>query len=104
MIEYASTIEDFDELVDPWTLARHCLGPEPSRYVLRAIWGEEKSRFVKIESICFLSTEMIKFFFFWAKMTTKFNQGMYARIKAKKNELLFSIGQRKVQVVQKETI
>lgn len=47
---------------------------------------------------------MIKFFFFWAKMTTKFNQGMYARIKAKKNELLFSIGQRKVQVVQKETI
>ena len=35
-IKYASTIEDFDELVDLRTLARHCLGPEPSFYVLRA--------------------------------------------------------------------
>lgn len=75
MIEYASTIEDFDELVDPWTLARHCLGPEPSRYVLRAIWGEEKSRFVKIESICFLSTEMIKFFFFLGKDDDQIQSG-----------------------------
>ena len=25
-VKYASTIEDFDELVDPRTLARHCLG------------------------------------------------------------------------------
>ena len=28
-VKYASTIEDFDELVDPRTLARHCLGPKP---------------------------------------------------------------------------
>ena len=35
-------MEDFDELVDPRTLARHCLGPEPSYYVLRALEREEK--------------------------------------------------------------
>ena len=29
-VEYARTIEDFNELIDPRTLARHCLGPEPS--------------------------------------------------------------------------
>ena len=37
-------------------------------------------------------------------MMTKFNQEMYARIKAKKNEPLSNIGQRRVQVVQKETV
>ena len=33
-IKYARTIDDFDELTDPCTLARHCLGPEPSLYIL----------------------------------------------------------------------
>ena len=42
-IEYVSTIDD---LVDPKTLARHCLGPEPSHYVLHAICHEEKSKFL----------------------------------------------------------
>ena len=41
-IKYVSTINDFNELVDPRTLARHCLGLEPSLYVLRAICREEK--------------------------------------------------------------
>ena len=41
-IEYARTIEDFNELIDPRTLARHCLGPEPSLYVLSALDWEEK--------------------------------------------------------------
>ena len=41
-IKYASTIEDFDELVDPRTLAHHCLGPEPSLYILRALDREER--------------------------------------------------------------
>lgn len=35
-------------------------------------------------------------------MTTKFNQEFYARIKAKKNESLSSIGQRRLMVVEKE--
>ena len=41
-IAYARTIEDFDDLVDPWTLAFHCLGPESSAFVLRNIEIEEK--------------------------------------------------------------
>ena len=43
-MKYARTIKDFDELVDPRTLARHCLGPEPSPYVFRAIDREERKR------------------------------------------------------------
>ena len=43
-IKYASTIEDFDELVDPHMLARHCLGLEPSTYVLHALDREERKR------------------------------------------------------------
>ena len=42
-VKYVSTIDDFDDLVDPRTLARHCLGPKPSHYVLRAILRKEKS-------------------------------------------------------------
>ena len=43
-VEYARTIDDFNELIDPRTLARHCLGPEPSLYVLSALDWEEKKR------------------------------------------------------------
>ena len=42
-IRYASTIDDFDKMVDPRNLAHHYLGPEPSHYVLCAIHREEKS-------------------------------------------------------------
>ena len=42
VVRYTGTIEDFDELVDSWTLAYHCLGPEPSLYVLRVINREER--------------------------------------------------------------
>ena len=43
-IKYARTIDNFDELVDPRTLARHCLGPEPSLYVFQAIDREQRKR------------------------------------------------------------
>ncbi|KAK9983006.1 hypothetical protein SO802_032531 [Lithocarpus litseifolius] len=43
-IEYARTIEDFDDLVDPRTLAFHCLGPDPSTFILGNIEIEEKKR------------------------------------------------------------
>ena len=43
-VKYARTIEDFNELIDPCTLARHCLGPGPSLYVLSALDREEKKR------------------------------------------------------------
>ena len=38
-------IDDFYDLVDPRTLARHCLSLEPSPFVLHAIEIEEKSEF-----------------------------------------------------------
>ena len=41
-IAYARMIEDFDDLVDPRTLAFHCLAPEPSAFVLQNIEIEEK--------------------------------------------------------------
>ena len=41
-VKYARTIEDFNELIDPHTLARHCLGSEPSLYILSALDREEK--------------------------------------------------------------
>ena len=43
VVEYTSIINDFDDLVDPRTLARHCLGQEPSHYIFHAIHHEEKS-------------------------------------------------------------
>ena len=43
-VKYAATIEDFNELIDPRTLACHCLGPEPSLYILSALDREEKKR------------------------------------------------------------
>ena len=43
-IEYVKTIEDFDDLVDPWTLAFYCLSPEPSAFVLHNLDIEEKKR------------------------------------------------------------
>ena len=41
---YAKTIDDFDDLVNPRTLALHCLCPEPSAYVLHTIEIKEKMR------------------------------------------------------------
>ena len=43
-VQYAATIEDFNELIDPRTLARHYLGSKPSLYVLSALDREEKKR------------------------------------------------------------
>ncbi|KAK9998111.1 hypothetical protein SO802_017714 [Lithocarpus litseifolius] len=79
-IEYAKTIEDFDDLVDPRTLAFYNLVPNPSAFMLRMLEIEEKKR-----------------------MTTKFNQGMYARMRAKKNEPLSNLGAKAVKVMDKGT-
>ena len=42
-IEYAKTVESWDDLMDPQTLAFYCLGPDPSPYVLRIIEIEIKN-------------------------------------------------------------
>lgn len=43
-IRYVKMIDNFDELVDPCTLAHHCLGPEPSLYVFQVIDREQRKR------------------------------------------------------------
>ena len=43
-IEYAKTIESWDDLVDPRTLAFYCLGLDPSSYMLRLIDIEGKKK------------------------------------------------------------
>ena len=34
VIKYTKTIESWDDLIDPQTLAFYCLGPNPSPYIL----------------------------------------------------------------------
>ena len=41
-IEYALMVENWDDLVDPRTLAFYNLEPDPSAYVLRLLRTEEK--------------------------------------------------------------
>ena len=41
-IDYARTIESWNDLVDPWTFAFYCLGPELSAFVLRNLNIEGK--------------------------------------------------------------
>ena len=43
--KFVLTIDDFDDLVNPFHLYECCLGPEPSAFVLKKIAREEKSRF-----------------------------------------------------------
>ena len=52
--EYAGTVDDFDELIDPKTLACHFLGPEPSPYVLRSMAREVKSKYSSFSALVFL--------------------------------------------------
>ena len=99
-----STIDDFDELVDLHTLARHCLGLEPSDYVLRAIDREQKKR--ELSELSYVRSSLLLFlginFSLDAEMTSKFNKEMYAKIKGKKNEPLSAIGQRVLRITDKE--
>ena len=76
-MKHAKTIDNFDG-VDPRTLARHCLGPEPSAFVLRAIAIEEKSEYYYFSSSSLSFSQFFFFFevfsfFSFAEMTTKFN-------------------------------
>ena len=106
-VKYARTIEDFNELIDPRTLTRHCLGSEPSLYVLSALDREEKKRKLpwrlgRISSQLFLPLFFEVLVLFVAEMTSKFNKEMYKKIKEKKNEPFSSIGQKKLRFTDKE--
>ena len=91
-------------LVDPRTLARHCLGPKPSHYVLCALDQEERKRKLPrhIRLYFLLFTCFNPLLFLGAEMTTKFNKEMYVKIKGKKNEPLSNIGQRRLRNTNKE--
>ena len=95
--EYVKMIDDFDDLVDPQTLAHNFLGLEPSCALLRS---KRKVTFSFIYLFIYLYNVSS---FCHAEMTTKFNQEMYARMKAKKNKPLSSLGQKVVWVVEKGT-
>ena len=41
-IEYARTVENWDDFIDLRTLAFYCLGPEPSAFMLRTLSIEGK--------------------------------------------------------------
>ena len=43
--KYVKTIDDFDDLVNPRTLAHHFLGSEPLPFILRVIEIKVKSKF-----------------------------------------------------------
>ena len=89
--EYAGTIDDFDELIDPKTLAHHFLGPEPSPYVLRSIAREVKSKYSSFSALVFLLLVLLLLSclrWSFAKMATKFNQELYAKLREKKNCML----------------
>ena len=67
------SINDFNDLVDPRTLALYCLGPKPSAYVLCTIEREEK----KSKYLVRCCHPLLLFFFFFFKfyfgMMMKFN-------------------------------
>lgn len=103
-LDYMRTIENFNNLIDPQTLFRHFLGPEPSPFVLRAVQKEEKSIYFMLVcclSICLMLTLI---FDVVSEMTTKFNQEMYAWMKAKQNEPLSSISQKRPRASVKEVV
>ena len=74
--EYMSTVDNFDELIDPRTLARHFLEPEPSPYVLREIAREEKSKYLLFSTpVLLLPVSLLTSCLWWSfiEMATKFN-------------------------------
>ncbi|XP_075664983.1 uncharacterized protein LOC142634568 [Castanea sativa] len=80
-IEYAKTIEDWDDRVDPRTLSFYCFSLEPPASVLHNLDIEGKKR--------------------KKKMTTKFDKDLYAKMRSKKDEPLSSLGKRTVRVTRK---
>ena len=110
-IEYTKSIDDFNDLVNPRTLAMYCLGPEPSAYVLRTIEREEKKSKYLVRHyhpllllfFFFFNKYFFLFFFFFflVGMTMNFNQDMYAKMRSKKNEPLSNLGKRTVRVTGK---
>ena len=61
--KYVKTIDDFDDLVNPRTLAHHFLGSEPLPFILRVIEIKVKSKFC-FEFSLYIYIYIYFFFFF----------------------------------------
>ena len=103
-IEYKRTIKNWDDLVDPRTLALYCLEPEPSAFICTILKLKEKRVSVRFFNTDFLIYTC--FFFFYkcfslTEMTTKFNKDLYAKMRTKKHEPLSSLEKRTMRVTRK---
>ena len=83
--KYIKMIDDFDDLIDPRTLAHHFLGPEPSSFILLTIEIEEKS----------------DFFFFWHRNDDQVQSGDVCEDEGQEEWALSSLGKKVVRVVKK---
>ena len=104
-IEYKRTIENWDDLMDPQTLAFYCLEPEASAFICTILKLKEKRVSVRFFNTDFLIYTCVFFFFYkcfsLAEMTTKFNKDLYAKMRMKKHEPLSSLGKRTMRVTRK---
>ena len=83
-LEFALTIDNFVELVDPRRLYECCLGPKPSAYVLKEI--ALQSRILVLSCLYLIDFHPTNLLF--AEMATRYNKDKYARVKNLKNEPL----------------
>ena len=62
-IKYKRTIENWDDLMDPRTLAFYCLEPEPSAFICTILKLKEKRVSVRFFNTDFLIYTCVFFFF-----------------------------------------
>lgn len=89
-------------------MAHHFRGPEPSLYILWAIAREEKIKFFFfflgvdiLVILCEFGVDIL-FMIFLAEMITKFNQEIYAKLRARK-EVVETIASTPVHSSSKES-
>ena len=106
-----STIWWIRELLPSIALVQNCL--PSSCEILRLRKKRVSVRLVHVDSLASSSPSLSFFYYFiifcfykcfpFVGMTTKFNQGMYARMRAKNNEPLSNLRARVVRVMEKGT-
>ena len=89
-------IDDFDDLVDPRTLAHHFLGLKPSSFILRAIEIEEKSDF-----FFYTFSSFFLFFLFWRRNDDQVQSGDVCQDKGQEEQVPFEPREEVVWVVEK---
>ena len=85
-LEFALTVDNFVELVDPRRLYECCLRPKPFAYILKGIAREEKSRILVLSCLYLIDFHPTNLLF--AEMAIRYNKNKYAHVKNLKNEPL----------------